>query len=171
MNIAQSIAATALVLLARGDSWAADEKPAPAAPTISDAHEYVESVVSRNGISGLYTARMDGTVIGYIVYPVRRYSGADCHSALVLSNGDKIDIDWTVVGKLQVSDGQIGIWRSPNVVYENARILSIEGGVAVEPARNIPTFNLAINDELSRNRLLKAMELLSSSCRSTSKFD
>jgi hypothetical protein len=43
----------------------------PEAPTLSDAHQFVESVVSNNGVAALYTVSRDGDILGYVNFPVR----------------------------------------------------------------------------------------------------
>jgi hypothetical protein len=63
------------------------------------------------------------------------------------------------------------MWRNQNVVYEYFHMLTIEGGVVAIPSNNIPKLILAVNNEVSRNRLSKAINLLASTCRGKSKFD
>ena len=143
----------------------------PAAPTLADAHQYLESVVSNNGVAALYTLTRDGNILGYVKFPVRDYQGAACNSAITLANDMKIEINWALVSEAQASDGQIGMWRNQNVVYEYFHMLTIEGGVVAIPTNNIPKLILTVNNEVSRNRLVKATNLLSSACRGISKFD
>jgi hypothetical protein len=148
----------------------AAEKP-PEAPTILDAHQYVESVVLNNGVAALYTLSRDGEILGYVNFPVRKYKGVACNSAITLSSGAKIEFNWALVSEAQANDGQLGMWRNQNVIYEYFHMLTIEGGIVAIPSNNIPKLILAVNNEVSRNRLLKAINLLSSTCRGKSKFD
>ena len=143
----------------------------PKAPTIQDAHQFIASIVAKNGLAALYTASRDAEILGHLRFPVSRYRGDACSSAITLTSGVTIDIEWAVVNKAQGSDGQIDMWRAPNVTYEFFHMIILEGGVVAQPANNIPKLLLAITDEISRNRLLKAINLLSSTCRSKSKFD
>lgn len=143
----------------------------PEAPTISDAHQYFESLVSNNGAAALYTVSRDRDILGYVNFPLRTYKGGACNSAVTLTSGVKIEFNWALANEVQASDGQIGMWRNPNVIYEYFHMLTIEGGVVAMPSNNIPKLILAINNEISRNRLLKAINLLSSACRGKSKFD
>ena len=143
----------------------------PEAPTLSDAHQFVESVVSNNGVAALYTVSRDGDILGYVNFPVRKYKGVACDSAITLSNGVNIEFNWALANEAQASDGQIGMWRNQNVVYEYFHMLTIEGGVVAIPSNNIPKLILAVNNEVSRNRLSKAINLLASTCRGKSKFD
>ena len=167
------VVVTLIALFAWGmrgvEAVAAD--PPPAAPTISDAHQYFESLVSGNDVSALYeTNGRNGDFLGYDSFPVHEYWGAACNSGITLKNGVKIGIDWTVVDKTQISDGTLNM-HAPNVPYKFFHMVSLEGGLVVEPSNNIPRLTFAINDELSRNRLLKAVGLLSTACREKSKFD
>jgi len=148
----------------------AAEKP-PEAPTILDAHQYVESVVLNNGVAALYTLSRDGEILGYVNFPVRKYKGVACNSEIILSNGVNIEFNWALANEAQASDGQIGMWRNQNVIYEYFHMLTIEGGVVDLPSNNIPKLILAIKNEVSRNRLAKATNLLASTCRGKSKFD
>lgn len=144
---------------------------AAAAPTIPDAHQYFGSLVSNNEVSALYeTNGRNGDFLGYDSYPVHEYRGAACNSGITLKNGVKIGIDWRIVDKSQFSDGTLNMHAS-DVPYKFFHMVSLEGGIVVEPSNNIPRLIFAINDELSRNRLLKAVGLLSTACRSKSKFD
>lgn len=143
----------------------------PEAPTISDAHQYFESLVSNNGIAALYTVNRDGYILGYVKFPLTKYEGAACKSEITLTSGVNIEFNWSLANDAQASDGQLGMWRDPNVVYEQFHQMTIEGGVTALPSNNIPKLILAINDEVSRNRLLKAVSLLYSACRGKSKFD
>jgi hypothetical protein len=143
----------------------------PEAPTISDAHQFFDALVSNNGIAALYTVSRDGNILGYVNFPLQKYKGAGCNSAITLSNGTKIEFNWALLSEAQASDGQIGMWRNQTVIYEYFHMLTIEGGVVAIPSNNIPKLILAINNEISRNRLAKAVNLLSSACRGKSKFD
>lgn len=131
----------------------------PEAPTISDAHQYFESVVSNNGVAALYTVTRDGYLLGYVSFPVGKSKGVACNSEITLTNGVKIEVNWALANEAQASDGQIGMWRNQNVIYEYFHMLMIEGGVVAIPSNNIPKLILAINNEVSRNRLLKATNL------------
>jgi hypothetical protein len=144
----------------------------PAAPTIPDAHHYFKSLVSNNGVTALYeTKSRSGDIVGYESFPVQEYTWVACKSGVVLKNGVKIGIDWSVVEKSQLSDGTLSILQGPNVQFIFFHMLLVEGGVVVEPSSTIPRLIFGINDELSRNRLSKAVDLLSSACRAKSKFD
>lgn len=143
----------------------------PEAPTISDAHQYFESLISTNGVAALYTVSRDQDILGYVNFPLRKYKGAACHSEITLTNGVTINFNWALAYDIQISDGPIGMWRNPNVIYEFFHMLSIEGGVVAVPSNNIPKLILAIDNEISRNRLSKAVNLLASTCRGKSKFD
>jgi len=142
----------------------------PEAPTISDAHQYFESLVSNNSVAALYTVSRGRDILGYANFPLSKYKGVACNSEITLTGGAKIEFNWALVNEAQVSDGQIGMWRNPNVIYQYFHMLTIEGGVVATPS-NIPKLILAINDEISRNRLSKAINLLASVCRGKSKFD
>lgn len=146
-------------------------KEIPSAPTLQDAHDFFKSQVSKNGVAALYTASRDGELLGYVRFPLLNYKGEVCNSEISLSNGTSIQFDWTVVGRLEAKDGQMGMWHSNHVVYEDFHMITVEGGIVIKPANSIPKLILAINDEVTRNRLLKAMSLLSSTCRSKTKFD
>jgi len=168
------IAAIAIIVIfgyGMGSLNAVAAETPPEAPTIADAHQYFESLVSRNSVAALYTVSSDGNILGYVSFPLRKYKGSACHSEIVLSNGVEIEFNWAIVSDALASDGQIGMWRNPNVVYESFHMLAIEGGVVAMPSNNIPKLILAINDEVSRNRLAKATNLLFSVCRGKSKFD
>jgi hypothetical protein len=82
----------------------------PAAPTIPDAHQYFETLVSNNSVTAIYETRSrNGDILGYESFPVHEYKGIACKSGITLKNGVKIDIDWTVVEKSQFSDGSLSI--------------------------------------------------------------
>jgi len=152
--------------------YAAATDASPVAPTIPDAHQYFESLVSANGVTALYETRSKtGEFLGYETFPVLRYQGAKCKSGVTLKNDVKVEIDWSVVEKPKSSDGSLNIFDGHEVQFRFFHIVSIEGGVVVEPSNPIPRLIFGINDELSRNRLLKAIELVSTACRSKSKFD
>lgn len=166
-------AVTKILIFGCGIGWltaVAAEAP-PEAPTISDAHQYFESLVSNNGVAALYTVSRDGDILGYVKFPLTKYKGAACNSEITLTSGVKIEFTWAVANDAEARNGQIGIWRNPNVIYEHFHMITIEGGVIAMPSNNIPKLILAINDEVSRNRLLKAINLLASTCRGKSKFD
>lgn len=150
---------------------AALKEPVPTAPSLEDAHGFFASLVSQKDVLALYTASKDGELLGYIGFPLLKYKGSLCTSEITLSSDTKIDFDWTVVSKLESKDGQMGMWRNQSVTYESFHMLTIEGGVTAKPSNNIPKLILAITDEVSRNRLLKATTLLSSTCRAKTKFD
>lgn len=144
----------------------------PSAPTLQDAHQYFDSLISNNGVTALYETRSrSGDIMGYESFPVREYRRAGCLSGIVLNNGVKVDIDWTVIDRLQISDGTLSILYKQEVLFQFFHMLSVEGGILVEPSNSIPKLIFGINSELSRNRLSKAFSLLSSTCRSKSKFD
>jgi hypothetical protein len=81
------------------------------------------------------------------------------------------EIDWTVVDKTLASDGTVALLQGHNVLFPTFHMLSLEGGIMVLPANSIQRLILAISDELSRNRLAKAIDLIASACRVKSKFD
>jgi len=151
--------------------FGAPAKEIPSAPTLQDAHVFFKSQVSTNSIVALYTASRDGELLGYISFPLLKYKGEVCDSEISLSNGAIINFDWTVVSRIEIKDGQMAMWRNNHVLYEDFHMITIEGGVVINPSNSIPKLILAINDEVSRNRMLKAMSLLSSTCRSKTKFD
>ena len=151
---------------------AAEADANPVAPTIQDAHQYFESQVSGNGVTALYETRSNtGEFLGYQSFPVLGYKGAKCNSEVALKNDVKVNIDWRVVEQSKLSDGTLNIFNGREVQFRFFHMISIEGGVVVEPSSPIPRLILGINDELSRNRLLNAMELVAKACRSKSKFD
>jgi len=143
----------------------------PTAPTIEDAHVFFAGIVDNNELAALYTASQNGEILGYIRYPINRYEGDACNSAIALTNEITIKFDWTAVNKTEGSNGQISMWHNSNTTYEFFHMITLEGGVVALPSDNIPKLILTITDDISRNRLLKAMKLLSSSCRLKSKFD
>lgn len=81
------------------------------------------------------------------------------------------EIDWTVVDKTLASDGTVALLQGHNVLFPTFHMLSLEGGIMVLPANSIQRLILAISDELSRNRLANAVDLIASACRVKSKFD
>ena len=144
----------------------------PAAPTIRDAHQYFASLVVGNDVTAVYETRsQNGDILGYESFPADRYEDAVCHSGITLENGTKIDIDWSVVEKSQLSDGTLSILHGSTIRFSFFHMVSVEGGILVEPSNNIPRLTFGISDELSRNRLSKAFDLMSATCRSKSKFD
>jgi hypothetical protein len=144
----------------------------PTAPTIPDAHQYFESLISANSVTAIYeTQGKNGNLLGYESFPVLKYDGLACNSELTLKNSVKINIDWAVVEKSQISDGTLSILHGADVQFLLFHMITIEGGIIVEPTNAILRLIFGINDELSRNRLLKAFELLTTTCRSKSKYD
>jgi hypothetical protein len=144
----------------------------PAAPTMLDAHQYFASLIAGNGVTALYETRsLNGDILGFESFPVAAYHGAACTSAVTLKNGVRIDIDWRVVGKSQFSDGSLSILQGSEIQFQFFHMLSLEGGILVEPAKPIQRLIFGISDEVSRNRLVKAIDLMSAACRSKSKFD
>lgn len=166
-------AVTKILIFGCGVGWfnAVTAEAPPEAPTISDAHQYFESLVSNNGVAALYTVSRDGDILGYVKFPLTNYKGVACNSEITLTSGVKIEFNWAVANDAQASNGYIGIWRNPNVVYESFHMITIEGGVIAIPSNYIPKLIIAITDEVSRNRLVKAVNLLASACRGKSKFD
>jgi len=129
-------------------------------------------LISNSGVTALYETRSrSGDIMGYESFPVLDYRRAGCISGIVLNNGVKVDVDWTVIDRLQISDGTLSVLYKQEVLFQFFHMLSVEGGIIVEPSNSIPKLIFGINSELSRNRLLKAFNLLSSTCRSKSKFD
>ena len=158
------------VLIACLNATAAE--PYPAAPTIRDAHQYFASLVSNDHVTAIYeTKSQNGNILGYERFPADQYSDLVCNSGITLKNGTKIDIDWSVVEKSQPGSGSLSILHGRDVQFEFFHMLSVQGGVVVEPSNAIPRLIFGISDELSRNRLSKAMDLMSAACRSKSKFD
>lgn len=144
----------------------------PAAPTIRDAHQYFASLVIGNDVTAVYeTISQNGAILGYESFPADQYEGAICHSVVTLANGTRIDIDWSVVEKSQPSDGTLSILHGHNIRFSFFHMVSVAGGILVEPSNTIPRLIFGISDELSRNRLSKAFDLMSAACRSKSKFD
>jgi len=144
----------------------------PAAPTLSEAHQYFASLVSESDVHALYETRSrSGDVLGFEKFPVQAYRWAACDSGLVLKNGVRIDIDWSVLDKSQASDATVTLLQGHNVLFPFFHMVSLEGGIVVLPTNNIQRLILAISDELSRNRLAKAIDLIASACRAKSKFD
>ena len=158
------------VLIACLNASAADTYPA--APTIRDAHQYFASLVTNNGVTAIYETRsQNGEILGYESFPADQYKNELCRSGITLENGTKIDIDWSVVEKSQLGDGTLSILHGHNIQFVFFHMLSVEGGILVEPANSIARLIFGINDELSRNRLAKAIDLVSTACRKKSKFD
>lgn len=144
----------------------------PAAPTIPDAHRYFGSLVAGNSVVALDETRSQaGEYLGYESIPVAEYSGARCNSTLVLKNDVKIDIDWRVIDKSHASDATVNIFSGQEIQFQFFHMVSIEGGIAVQPSTRIPHLILGVAEEVSRNRLLNAIELIATACRSVSKFD
>jgi len=144
----------------------------PAAPTIADAHQYFESLISANGVAAIYeTKSKNGDFLGYESFPVHDYKGVACNSKITLKNSVKIGIDWAVVDKSQTSDGTLNILHGTDVQFLFFHMVTVAGGIVVEPSIALPRLIFGINDELSRNRLLKAFDLMTTACRSKSKFD
>ena len=154
----------------QGLSAAADE--APAAPTLLDAHQYFESLVVGSDVTALYETRSrNGNIIGFQSFPIESYRGRTCETVLTLKNGVKVDIDWAVSEKAQFGDGSLSILEGNEVHFRFFHMLSVEGGVTVEPSTAIGRLIFGISSDLSRNRLAKAIDLVTDVCRSKSKFD
>ena len=159
-----------LLSLPLGAPLAAAEPPA--APTYAEAHQYFGSLIGDSDVQALYETRSrSGQVLGFEKFPVQDYQWAACESALVLKNGVRIEIDWTVLDKALASDGSVTLLQGHNVLFPSFHMLALEGGLMVLPANGIQRLILAISDELSRNRLAKAVDLIASACRAKSKFD
>lgn len=151
---------------------AATDEASPAAPTLRDAHQYFESLVAGNEVTALYETRArNGDILGFQSFPVEDYRGRTCETVLTLKNGVKVDIDWAVSEKSQSGDGTLSLLQGNEVHFRFFHMLSVEGGITVEPSTTIGRLIFGINDELSRNRLAKAIDLVVSACRSKSKFD
>jgi len=151
---------------------AATDETSPSAPTLRDAHEYFESLVAGNNVTALYETRsQSGDILGFQSFPLEGYRGRACETVLTLKNGVKVDIDWTVSEKSLFGDGTLSILQGNEVHFKFFHMLSVEGGITVEPSTTIGRLIFGINDELSRNRLAKAIDLIASTCRSKSKFD
>ena len=158
------------VLVACLNATAADTYPA--APTIRDAHQYFASLVSNDNVTAIYETRsQNGNILGYESFSADEYIDLVCASGITLKNGTKIDIDWSVVEKSQSSNGSLSILHGNDIQFEFFHMLSVQGGILVEPSNGIPRLIFGISDELSRNRLSKAIDLMSAACRSKSKFD
>jgi hypothetical protein len=162
----------ALALLGLGARAGETAEPRPTAPTIPDAHQYFGSLVASDGVTALYETRSkSGDILGYESFPVHDYTGQACMSAVVLKNGVKIALDWKVAEKAQASDASISLLQGQEIQFRFFHMVAVEGGVVIEPSKPVPKLIFAINDEISRNRLVKAIDLMSSVCRSKSKFD
>jgi len=144
----------------------------PVAPTFADAHRYFESLITNNAVTALYeTKDRNGNVLGYENFHIDEYRWRACNSDFVLKNGVSIGIDWSFTEKLHSSDGVLSILQGHNVQFVSFHMLSVEGGVVVDASTAIQRLIFGIADDVSRNRLLKAVHLLSSACRLKSKFD
>ena len=144
----------------------------PAAPTIRDAHKFFQSLVSNDSVTAIYeTTSRGGDILGYESFPADGYQDLACHSRITLKNGTGIDIDWSVVEKSRRSNGTLSILHGNDVQFEFFHMVEVHGGIVVEPSNAIARLIFGISDELSRNRLAKAIDLLSATCRSKSKFD
>ena len=151
---------------------AATDETTPSAPTLGDAHQYFESLVAGSNVTALYETRLrNGDILGFQSFPVADYRGRACETVLTLRNGVKVDIDWAVSEKSQIGDGTLSILQGNEVHFVFFHMLSVEGGITVEPSTTIGRLIFGIDDELSRNRLGKAIDLVSNACRSKSKFD
>ena len=168
------IAAIAVAWLSCGTAWldAAAAELVPAAPTIADAHQYFAALVAGNDVITIHESiNKDGDIYGYETFPAQHYRGAACRSRITLQNGVNIDLDWTAVEKFQARDGSLSILHGQDVQFTFFHMLSLEGGIIVEPAHAIARLIFGIVDELPRNRLLKAIDLVTVACRAKSKFD
>ena len=151
---------------------AATDKTPPTAPTLSDAHQYFESLVTGSSVTALYETRSrDGVILGFQSFPVEAYWGRACATVLTLKNSVKVDIDWTVSEMSRSGDGTLSILQGNEVRFRFFHMLSVEGGITVEPSESIGRLIFGITDELSRNRLANAIDLVANVCRSKSKFD
>lgn len=173
-SLHQMVAVMLIVLfgwqLRYAEALASDDSPA--APTISDAHQYFESLISASGVAAIYeTKSKNGDFLGYESFPVQEYKGTACNSEMTLKNKVVIGIDWAVVDKSQPSDGTLNILRGTDVQFLFFHMVTVAGGIVVEPSIALPRLIFGINDELSRNRLVKAFDLMTTACRSKSKFD
>ena len=122
----------------------------PAAPTIRDAHKYFASLVANNGVTAIYETRsQNGDILGYESFPADQYKDALCHSGITLENGTIIDIDWSVVEKSQLGDGTLSILHGSTIRFSFFHMVSVEGGILVEPSNNLPRLTFGISDELS----------------------
>ena len=158
------------VLIACLNATAADTYPA--APTIRDAHQYFASLVSDDHVTAIYeTKSQNGNILGYERFPADQYRDRVCSSGITLKNGTEIDIDWSVVEKSQISNGSLSILHGNDVQFEFFHMITVHGGILVEPANTIARLIFGISDGLSRNRLSKAIDLMSAACRLKSKFD
>ena len=144
----------------------------PVAPTIRDAHKLFESLVTNNNVTAVYeTISRSGDILGYESFPAEEYRDLACHSGITLRNGTKIDIDWSVVEKSQLGNGSLSILHGNDVQFEFFHMVTVHGGILVEPSNTVPRLIFGISDEISRNRLSKAIDLMSAACRLKSKFD
>lgn len=164
----------AMALLSYGAAWpdAAAAEAAPAAPTIADAHQYFAALVTGNDVITIHESiSKDGNILGYRTFPAQQYRGTACKSRITLQNGVNIDLDWIAVEKSQAGDGSLSILHGQDVQFTFFHMLSLEGGILVEPATPIARLIFGIVDDLPRNRLLKAIDLVIAACRTKSKFD
>jgi hypothetical protein len=168
------IAATTMALLGYGAVWlnVAAAEPVPAAPTIADAHQFFAALVDGNDVITIHESiNKDGDILGYRTFPAQQYRGAACRSRITLQNGVNIDLDWTAVERTQARDGSLSILHGQDLQFTFFHMLTLEGGIVVEPANAIARLIFAIVDEVPRNRLLKAIDLVTDACRAKSKFD
>lgn len=170
-RLAVGLLLTLCAASSQGQNAATEETP-PAAPTLGDAHQYFESLVASSNVTALYETRSrNGDILGFQSFPIQSYRGHPCETVLTLRNGVKVDIDWAVSGKSQFGDGSLSILEGNQIHFRFFHMLSVEGGITVEPSTTIGRLIFGISDELSRNRLGKAIDLVTNTCRSKSKFD
>ncbi len=168
------IATMAMALLGYGAAGldVAAAEVFPAAPTIADAHRYFAALVASNDVITIHESiGKDGDILGYRTFPAQQYRGAACKSRITLQNGVNIDLDWGTVENSQASDGSLSILHGQDVQFTFFHMLALEGGIVVEPANAIARLIFGVVDELPRNRLLKAIDLVTVACRAKSKFD
>jgi len=168
------IAAMTMAWLGYGTAWldVAAAELAPAAPTLAEAHQYFATLIAGNDVITIHESiNKDGDILGYQTFPAQQYRGAACKSRITLQNGVNIDLDWTSVERSQARDGSLSILHGRDLQFTFFHMLSLEGGIVVEPANAIARLIFGIVDEVPRNRLLKAIDLVTVACRAKSKFD
>jgi hypothetical protein len=164
--------ATALIGCGAAGVDASAAEVVPAAPTIADAHQYFAALVDGKDVVAIHESfGKSGDIIGYRSFPVLQYRGSACKSRITLPNGVDITLDWTAVEKTQASDGSLSILHGQDVQFTSLHMLFLEGGVVLEPTTAVAKLIIGIVDELPRNRLLKAVDLVIVACRAKSKFD
>jgi hypothetical protein len=143
MKLFQTCVFAALITLLGTSSALADD-----GPTVSDAHQFIGDLVQKGVLSDPHL--------------VVSYKGEGCHSQFLNENSSS-SINWSDITSVEISNYSV----------------SIAGSIHFNPGRNnvglterIQTkYSAHTPDELTVNRLAKAMNVLKSSCAKKSKFD